>query len=175
MGQKRRTTASFGQSQIEAAGAPARRAMQWVGLIVLGCAALVGGCAEQTIKHGQYFTSGDLQQVQTGMSKEQVKLSLGTPSTKTTASSDGSDTYYYISSTTTQAAFFKPTEVDRQIVAVYFNPHGSVDRVANYGLKDGKVFDFISRTTPAPGGNEDGILKQLFRNLGKSANVFGEG
>lgn len=136
---------------------------------------LLSGCAQQTLKHGQYFTQGDLQQVQPGMSKEQVKLSLGTPSTKSTASSDGSDTYYYISSTAKQAAFFKPKEVDRQVVAIYFNPLGSVERVANYGLKDGKVFDFISRKTPAPGGKEDGILKALFRNLGKKTNIFGNG
>ena len=109
------------------------------------------------------------------MSKEQVRLTLGTPSTKSTASSDGSDTFYYISSTAKQAAFFKPKETDRQVVAVYFNPVGSVDKVANYGLKDGKVFDFISRKTPAPGGNEDGLLKQLFRNLGTHTNVFGDG
>lgn len=135
----------------------------------------VAGCAQQTLKHGQYFTQGDLQQIQPGMSKDQVQLTLGTPSTQNTATSDGSHVYYYISSTAKQAAFFKPQEVDRQIVAIYFNPVGSVDRVANYGLKDGKVFDFISRTTPAPGGNEDGIIKQLFRNLGTNTNLFGDG
>ena len=133
----------------------------------------VAGCSEQVIKHGQYFSQGDLQQIQPGMSKEQVRLTLGSPSTTTTASSTGSDTYYYISSTATQTAFFKPSEKDRQVVAIYFNPLGSVDRIANYGLKDGKVFDYISRTTPAPGGKEDGILKSLFRNLGQK-QIFGE-
>ena len=33
--------------------------------------------------------------------------------------------------------------------------------------------DSVSRKTPAPGGNEDGILKQLFRNLG-TRQIFGE-
>jgi outer membrane protein assembly factor BamE (lipoprotein component of BamABCDE complex) len=73
-----------------------------------------------------------------------------------------------------QKAFFEPQEKDRKVVAVYFNQTGMVERVANYGLKDGKVFDFVSRTTPAPGGNEDGILKQLFRNLGQQ-QLFGGG
>jgi len=140
--------------------------------LALAVAIGLGGCSEQVLKHGQHFSQSDLQQVQVGMSREQVKLSLGTPSTTTTASSDGRQTYYYISSVATQAAFFKPSEKERQVVAVYFNPFGSVDRVANYGLKDGKVFDFISRTTPAPGGNDDGLLKQLFRNLG-SRQIFG--
>ena len=150
-------------------------AMRVGGAGLLGVALLLSaGCSEQVLKHGQHFSQGDLQQIQPGMSREQVKLTLGSPSTTTTASSTGGDVYYYISSIAKQAAFFKPTEVDRQVVAVYFNPLGSVDRIANYGMKDGKVFDFISRKTPAPGGNEDGILKQLFRNLG-TKQIFGDG
>lgn len=142
-------------------------------MLIAMAALLIAGCSEQVLKHGQHFSQGDLQQIQPGMSREQVRLTLGTPSTTTTASATGGDIYYYISSMATQAAFFKPKEVDRQVVAVYFNPLGSVERVANYGLKDGKVFDFISRTTPAPGGNEDGLLKQLFRNLG-TKQIFGD-
>ena len=40
-----------------------------------------------------------------------------------------------------------------------------VERVALYGLEDGKVFDFISRRTEA-GGQEANFLAQLFRGLG---------
>jgi outer membrane protein assembly factor BamE (lipoprotein component of BamABCDE complex) len=151
------------------------RGAPWAGLgLALAALLLATGCSEQVLKHGQQFSQGDLQQIQPGMIRDQVRLTLGTPSTTTTASATGGDIYYYISSIATQAAFFKPTEVDRQVVAVYFNPLGTVERVANYGIKDGKVFDFISRTTPAPGGNEDGLLKQLFRNLG-TKQIFGDG
>ncbi|MDX2289851.1 MAG: outer membrane protein assembly factor BamE [Hyphomicrobiaceae bacterium] len=132
----------------------------------------LGGCGGEVLKHGQHFNQSDLQQIQPGMSKDQVRLSLGSPSTTTTATADGGEAYYYISSTSTQAAFFKPSEVDRNIVAVYFSPLGSVDRIANYGLKDGKVFDYISETTPAPGGTDDGLLKNLFRGLG-TRQIFG--
>jgi outer membrane protein assembly factor BamE (lipoprotein component of BamABCDE complex) len=58
------------------------------------------------------------------------------------------------------------------VVAVYFSPGGTVDRVANYGMQDGRVFDYVSRTTPTPGGHDDGILKMLFRNLG-AKQIFG--
>ena len=37
------------------------------------------------------------------------------------------------------------------MIAVYFDKNRRVQRLANYGLKDGKVFDFISRTTPTSG------------------------
>lgn len=141
--------------------------------MLLVSAHLLTGCAEQITKHGHQFNESDMQAVQPGMSQEQVRMSLGSPAT--TATVPTGNAYYYISSTMKQSAFFLPEETDRQVVAVYFNQGGSVDRVANYGLKDGKVFDFVKRTTPAPGTAEDGILKQLFRNLGKKQNIFGDG
>ena len=57
--------------------------------------------------------------------------------------------------------------------AVDFNQGGTVERVANYGMKDGRVFDYVSRTTPAPGGKDVGIVQQLFRNLG-TKQIFGD-
>jgi len=104
-----------------------------------------------------------MQSVAPGMSQEQVKTALGTPTT--TATVGGGSAYYYISSTHGQTAFFKPVEKDRKVVAVYFSPMGSVDRVAQYGLKDGKVFDYVTQKTPTV-SRDEGLLKALFRNLG---------
>lgn len=132
---------------------------------------LVTACSEQIIKRGHQFRESDITQIQPGMGQEQVRLILGTPTT--TTSIGGGSAYYYISSTERQVAFMKPSEYERQVLAVYFTPTATVDRVANYGMQDGKVFDFVSRTTPAPGGNEDGLLKQLFRNLG-TKQIFGD-
>lgn len=130
-------------------------------------AALLGlvltACAETVTKHGHQFQDNDLQQISSGMSQEQVKTTLGTPTT--TASVGSGSAYYYISSTQGQTSFFKPVEKDRKVLAVYFNPRGSVDRVAQYGLKDGKVFDYVKQQTPSQ-GRDEGILKALFRNLG---------
>ena len=97
---------------------------------------------------------------------------LGTP---TTTSSVGTcDAFYYISSTTKQVAFLAPEEVDRRIVAVYFTRSGMVERIAEYGIQDGKVFDFISRTTPTANEYEEGLFKQIFRNLGRRSMIFGD-
>lgn len=142
-------------------------------LLALGAALTAGGCSEQIIKHGHQFRETDLQSIQPGMSQEQVRTTLGTPAT--TAIVGGGNAFYYISSTMTQKSFFAESEIDRQVVAVYFNPGGSVESVANYGLKDGKVFDYISRTTPTPGAKDEGVIKSLFRNLGKKTNIFGNG
>jgi outer membrane protein assembly factor BamE (lipoprotein component of BamABCDE complex) len=43
---------------------------------------------------------------------------------------------------------------------------GKVDRIANYGMKDRKVFDFISRTTPTGGSGPD-FLKNIMGALFK--------
>jgi outer membrane protein assembly factor BamE (lipoprotein component of BamABCDE complex) len=123
----------------------------------------LSACAETITKHGHQFQDNDLQQISTGMSQEQVKTTLGTPTTTATVGSGSA--FYYISSTTGQSSFFKPVEKDRKVLAVYFNPLGSVTRVAQYGLKDGKVFDYAKQATPSPARDES-LIKQLFRSLG---------
>lgn len=140
-------------------------------LAVVLVAVLVAACSPAVIKHGHQFQEADAQQISPGMSQEQVRTTLGTPTT--TASVGTGNAYYYISSTMSQSvAFLDPKEVDRQVLAVYFTPSGSVERVAHYGIKDGKVFDFVSRTTPPANTREEGIFRQLFRNIGQKNNVF---
>lgn len=139
-------------------------------LAMAACLALAG-CGTTVTKHGHQFQEADLQQVQVGMSQDQVRTALGTPAS--TSSIGAGSAYYYISSTVSQTAFMPSKEIDRQVVAVYFTPAGSVERIANYGLKDGKVFDFISRTTAPANTREESILRQLFRNLGQR-QIFGE-
>ena len=124
---------------------------------------MLAACAEVVTKHGHQFQDNDLQQVSPGMSEDQVRSTLGTPTT--TASVGAGRAFYYISSTTGQTSFLKPVEKDRRVVAIYFSPMGSVDRVAHYGLKDGKVFDYVKQQTPTP-ARDEGLLKALFRNLG---------
>lgn len=166
---------AVGSAATNGASPRARRQIVRVALF-LATAIATSACGSgpqftQTIKHGHQFRENDIAQIQPGMSQDQVKLTLGTPAT--TATVGTGNAYYYISSTAEQVVFLTPKEVDRQVVAVYFNPLGSVERVANYGIKDGKVFDFVTRTTPAPGAGDEGLLKSLFRNLGKK-QLFGE-
>lgn len=151
---------------------PSRRAA--LRLMLAGGAALVLGslsaCSSTVTQHGHLLTEADLAQVNQGMSKQQVQYLLGTPDTTATYTGD---VYYYISSKMETTAFLSPKEVDRRVVAVYFAPQiDTVTRVAHYGLKDGKVIDFITRETPSH-GQEASLLQQLFRNLGPKTNVFG--
>ncbi|MFY0613881.1 MAG: outer membrane protein assembly factor BamE [Hyphomicrobiaceae bacterium] len=133
---------------------------------------MAGGCATTTLKHGQHYTQAELLQIQPGMSQDEVRMALGSPATTSTVNSGAA--YYYISSVRKQTAFLDPKEVDRKVVAVYFTPVGSVERVSQYGMKDGKVFDFISRKTPSAVESDGGIVQMLFRNLGKRGSVLGQ-
>jgi outer membrane protein assembly factor BamE (lipoprotein component of BamABCDE complex) len=122
----------------------------------------VSACSETVTVHGYQFQETDVQRVSKGMGQEQVRAALGSPTT--TASVGTGSAYYYITSVEGQTSFFKPVEKDRKVLAVYFSPMGSVERVAQYGLKDGKVFDFASQTTPT-GGKEFAYLSGVLRSF----------
>jgi len=95
------------------------------------------------------------------MSKEQVTKTLGSPDT---TSSISGDAYYYISTTQKSYAFFKPWEIDRKVVAVYFDEQSTVQNVAQYGLKDGIVVRYAKDETPAR-GKDLNVLEQIFGNI----------
>ena len=89
---------------------------------------------------------------------------LGTPSTTSTV---GGDAWYYIGQKMQHTLSFLPVKMtDQHVLAVYFDKGGKVTRIANYGIKDGKVFDFVSRTTPT-GGSEPDFLKNIMGGLFK--------
>lgn len=124
-------------------------------------ALLAGGCFTTTYQHGYQFDETSLEQVPIGASQDQVLLVLGTPSTVATVSGE---VFYYISQKAQKTAFMKPRVTDQRVLAVYFDEGRRVTRIANYGMQDGKVFDFISRTT-ATGGQEMTFLTQIFKGL----------
>ena len=97
-----------------------------------------------------------------GASREQVELALGTPSTTGVTNNE---VFYYISQTELQPVrFLNPRTVDRRILAVYFDSDGRVREIAEYGIKDGKVFDFIARKTPTT-GEDLGFVSQVLKGV----------
>ena len=128
----------------------------------LGLSVLLAGCFEASFHRGYVFDQASLDQVPVGASQEQVLLVLGTPSTIATVSGE---VFYYVSQRAERkATFLKSEVVDQRVLAIYFDPNRRVERVANYGLKDGKVFDFVSRTTMT-GGEDLNLLRQIFSGL----------
>ena len=133
--------------------------------LALACALALAGCGatEQTFQRGYVVPEGALEQIPLGSSQEQVLIVLGTPSTVATVTGE---VFYYISQRAEKAAAFMPQKVvDQRVIAVYFDKERRVNRLADYGIKDGKVFDFVSKTTPT-GGSEMSYLTYIFKIVG---------
>lgn len=132
-----------------------------------GLAGLTGGIPGitnivETTQHGYIVPPRALEQVVVGSSRDQALIALGTPST--TGDFEG-EVFYYISQTRRRAVQFMDARlIDQKILAVYFDQsrQPKVVRIAQYGLQDGRVFDFISRTTPT-GGSDLNFVQQLLR------------
>jgi outer membrane protein assembly factor BamE (lipoprotein component of BamABCDE complex) len=131
-------------------------------LVMAATGLTVGGCTggiTQSYQRGYVLPEGALEQIPLGSSQEQVLIVLGTPSTVATVSGE---VFYYISQRTEQTAFLPQQEVNRRIIAIYFDKGRKVQRIADYGIRDGKVFDSVSRTTTA-GGEELSYIRYLMR------------
>src|ERR1700734_3247582 len=127
--------------------------------VLFTLALLPGGCFGETFQRGYVLPDGALEQIPLGASQEQVLLVLGAPSTVATVSGEA---FYYISQKADRPiAFMQGRVTDQRVIAVYFDRDRKVERLAEYGIKDGKVFDFASRTTPTS-GNENTVLSYLF-------------
>jgi outer membrane protein assembly factor BamE (lipoprotein component of BamABCDE complex) len=137
-------------------------------VVAAGLVLFAAGCAEEQFNRGYVIDDSLLSQIKPGSSAEQVVLVLGTPSTVSTV---GGQTYYYISQRATRNFTFQnPSIQDQQVVAIYLNAQNRVDRIANYGLQDGVVFDFISRSTPSA-GEETNFLRQIFGLLSSTPQI----
>lgn len=144
-----------------------------VGAVSVLAAATLSGCTGtktldnlspgETLTQGYVIDQQQIDQVPVGSSREQVLLALGSPST--TATFDN-EVFYYISQKRRRpVAFMNPHIVDQRVLAVYFGKDGRVTQISNYGLKDGKVFDFVARTTPT-GGKDQNFIGQLISGAG---------
>ena len=128
-------------------------------LLALGLGACSGAGITQSYQRGYVMPEGALEQIPLGSSQEQVLIVLGTPSTVATISGE---VFYYISQRTEQTSFMPQKEISRRIVAIYFDKNRRVQRIADYGMKDGKIFDAVSRTTPS-GGEELSYIRYMMR------------
>ena len=137
---------------------PALATLAALGLLASAC----GNNFTQVYQRGYVLPEGALEQIPLGASQEQVLLVLGTPSTVATVSGEA---FYYISQRADRAIAFMPTKItDQRVIAIYFDRNRKVQRLAEYGYKDGKIFDFVSQTTPT-GGSDLSVITTIMRNV----------
>lgn len=141
---------------------PARRTGWRAAIATLVLCAVLGACTGEQFQKGYILPQGALEQIPLGSSQDQVLIVMGTPSTVATLSGE---VFYYISQRSERKiAFMNQQVIDQRVIAIYFDKDRTVQRIANYGLQDGRIFDFISRTTPTS-GQEISVLTPLFKIL----------
>jgi outer membrane protein assembly factor BamE (lipoprotein component of BamABCDE complex) len=129
-------------------------------IVPLAAIALLIACAPVISQRGYLPDPSNEGAIKTGAdTKTSVQSRLGYASITATF---GNESWYYVSATEKQVAFFTPTILKRQILAVYFDKANKVTSVRHYGLRDGHVISFESRETPAR-GRETTFLQELLK------------
>jgi outer membrane protein assembly factor BamE (lipoprotein component of BamABCDE complex) len=130
--------------------------------IVMALLAL-SACSPKVDNAG-YIRESDLKsQVSAGLSRDEVRTRLGSPSAQSTF---GTETWYYVSSRKEATAFFKPEIVEQEVLRIEFNQAGVVTTVQAYDKEDAKQFDIAKRTTPTE-GHQMGFIEQAIGNIGR--------
>lgn len=145
-----------------------------VTLMVAGCSTSDVIGSKNVYYQGYVVDEEMLQLVKVGSSREQVVLTLGEPST--TATFDNEVFFYISQKKEKRFTFQKPRLVDQEILAVYFDGNGRVERIGRYTLQDGNVIDMATETTPT-GGKDITFIQQILQGTGGSAarDFFGAG
>ena len=128
------------------------------GVLAVACTLAFMACAPVISQRG-YLPDPDTESaLKAGTdTKTTIQTKLGYASTTATF---GNDSWYYISATEKQVAFFTPTVLKRNVLAIYFDKENKVINIRHYGLADGHVISFEQRETPAR-GRELTFLQQL--------------
>jgi len=128
--------------------------------LVLGLAA----CAPVMRFHGYAPSDADLAQIEIGRdTRETVIQRLGRPGMGGVL--EGSD-LFYVQSDWRERPVLGPVEVNREVVAISFDPRGTVSNVERFGLRDGQVVQLSRRVTDT-GPRGPGFLRSIFAALGQ--------
>lgn len=142
------------------------------GMIALVCA--LAACSAQHRNHGYVPADDELAQIEVGRSnRDDVALAVGRPSAQGILADSG---WYYVQSRFRHMAYNAPAEINREVVAISFDPRGVVENVERFGLEDGRPVVLSRRVTDTTVGGVS-FLGQLFGNLGvvRAEDFFSDG
>ena len=130
--------------------------------------ATIMACAPVIDNRGYFFDDRSVDNIEKGVTnKEAVRETFGSPSSESFLNNGA---YYYIYSRFVTESYRAPEEVDRKVLAIYFDENKTVRDLAVYGLEDGIIVPIVARTTQTQ-GSELTALQQIFGNVGR----FGDG
>lgn len=132
--------------------------------LFFGALLMLSACSSDVfvVHNGNMPSNDKISEIKVGQTKEEVQYTLGSPSS--VSSFDG-NTWLYISSTTKKIAFLKPKLIDRDVLAIYFDQNGEVNRISKLTEKDGQKIGVDSDETTS-GGHDIGFFKKYFGGVG---------
>lgn len=127
-------------------------------------AATLTACAPIEQNHGYVPTETELALLTVGVdTQDTVASTIGRPSAQTLLDESA---WYYIQSRYRTVGPREPKEIDRQVVAISFDPDGVVTNIERFGLEDGRVITLSRRVTDS-GLSRPSLITELFKNFGR--------
>lgn len=129
--------------------------------IILGLSA----CSSDTfVSHcGNMPSDERISQVQKGQTKDEVLELLGTPSSIVSLDQN---TWIYMSSEIKKVAFFKPEELNRDVLSIRFNQYNQVESIERLNKEHGRDIAVNERETETL-GNRPGFFEKYFGGVGQ--------
>lgn len=152
-------------------GRPGKRGLSWFGGLVFSLTLAIAACTPIFSNHGYIPTDDDLAVLQVGVdTRETVAATIGQPAASGLL---GDEAWYYVQSRWKTLGAAAAVEIDRQVVAITFDPNGSVANIERFGLDQGRIVP-ISRRVTTTNIRGRGVLAQIFGNIGKlkTDNLF---
>ena len=133
-----------------------------LGALALLAAGTASACSPIVVNRGYAPTDGQIAELLPGIDDANtVSAKIGRPSIGGVVRNDS---WYYVASRVETFAYNAPEVTERKVVAVQFDPQGVVQSVNIYGVEDGRIINYVTRTTPTF-GRELTVLQQIFGNL----------
>ncbi|MFQ6549605.1 outer membrane protein assembly factor BamE [Aestuariibius sp. 2305UL40-4] len=138
------------------------------GVFVALAALALAGCVAQFRNHGYAPSDSELAEVLVGLdTRDSVIETFGPP---TTGGVLEQGAVYYVESRWRLYGALEPQIIDRQLVAISFDPEGVVSNVERFTLEDGRVITLSRRVTDDNVRNTT-FIRQLLGNLGRIDNA----
>ena len=133
-------------------------------ILVFAAALSTASCAKEwfTSYNGNMPSNERIAKVEIGQSKEDVYANLGAPSSIVSLDRN---VWIYMSAEVERIAFFKPEELQRDILTIRFNDENKVDDIKRLARQDGKMIEISDEKTETL-GNTPGFFERFFGGVG---------
>jgi len=113
---------------------------------------------------GNMPKASKIERITIGETNERAVLQiLGSPST---VNNFDTKSYIYMSSKIKSVAFFKPEEIEREVLTISFNKNNVVKKISRLNKQDGQEINITLDKTPTT-GKELTAWEQIIGNIGR--------